>query len=264
MSALWRAPARPAVRAIYWLRAAAADVPVVARRTMSVRPWAGRGLSAAGAPYRYIAAPAWHAWVEGTLTPSAWAVRSYRVAHWLWTQGLPSAAFVVSLPARIGSGADLHPQALIGVRFKLAHGFGVVVGETAEIGDDCLLLQGVTLGVRHVGEPVPFGVRVHPRLGNRVRVGAGAVLLGPITVGDDVQIGANSVVLTDIPSGATAVGVPARVVRCGAAARPAPPALLCAPVLTSRPRPAAHPRPHHPRPRRPCIRSRPPLPPPPE
>lgn len=121
-------------------------------------------------------------------------------------------ALAVSLPARIGSGADIHPQAVIGERFKLVHGFGVVIGATAEIGNDCILLQGVTLGVRYIGQPEPAGVRVHPRLGNGVRVGAGAVLLGSITVGDGVRVGANTVVLEDVPAGATAVGVPARII----------------------------------------------------
>lgn len=162
--------------------------------------------------------PSWYTWAEGCLTPAAWAVLSYRVAHRLWMVGLPSLALAVSLPARISSGADIHPQAVIGRRFRLAHGFGVVIGATAEIGDDCVLLQGVTLGVRHVGQSEPPGVRVHPRLGNLVRVGAGAVLLGSITVGDGVQIGANAVVLADIPAGATAVGIPARVICRGSAA----------------------------------------------
>ncbi len=171
---------------------------------------------------RYTSNPSWYTWAEGCLTPAAWAVFSYRVAHRLWIVGLPSLALAVSLPARISSGADIHPQAVIGRHFRLAHGFGVVIGATAEIGNDCVLLQGVTLGVRHVGQAEPPGTRVHPRLGNLVRVGAGAVLLGSITVGDGVQIGANAVVLDDIPAGATAVGIPARIIRRVSAAEPSP------------------------------------------
>ncbi len=171
---------------------------------------------------RYTGTPSWYTWAEGYLTPTAWAILSYRVAHRLWIGGLPSLALAVSLPARISSGADIHPQAVIGRRFKLAHGFGVVIGATAEIGNDCVLLQGVTLGVRHVGQAEPLGIRVHPRLGDLVRVGAGAVLLGCITVGDGVQIGANAVVLDDVPPGATAVGIPARIIKRVSATTPPP------------------------------------------
>ena len=226
MQSGWGPAAAPAVRAVTWIRRTAADVHPSAwlRVPAQVLPWGGgRAHDGRG----YIGRPAWHSWAEDCLTPAAWAVRSYRFAHWLWIGGLPTLALIVSLPARIGSGADLHPQAVIGVRFKLAHGFGVVIGDTAVIGDDCVLLQGVTLGIRHIGEVEPIGVRVHPRLGNRVRVGAGAVLLGAITVGDGAQIGANTVVLIDVPAGATAVGVPARIIEArslsGGAACPADP-----------------------------------------
>ena len=209
---LWHIPTRPAIRAFDWLWDAATDAPMAAWRSISWRPWLGADSPAAARPLAYVGQPAWYGWAESCLTPAAWAVQSYRASHWLWGHGLPSAALLTCLPARVASGVDLHPQARIGRRFKLAHGFGVVVGDTAEVGDDCILLQGVTLGVRHVDERAPLGVRVHPRLGNRVRVGAGAVLLGPITIGDDVQIGANSVVLDDVPAGATAVGAPARII----------------------------------------------------
>jgi serine O-acetyltransferase len=220
VESLWRLPARPAVRAIGWIRGTAVDIPQAAWRWMPLPPWGGQEVPArtgtvARRPGGYLPQPAWYGWAEARLTPAAWAVGSYRASHWLWMHGLPSAALLASLPARIASGADLHPQARIGRRFRLVHGFGVVVGETAEVGDDCMLLQGVTLGVRHAEDPAPLGVRVHPRLGDRVCVGAGAVLLGPITIGDDVRIGANSVVLGDVPSGATAVGAPARILPCG-------------------------------------------------
>ena len=211
-----------------WLRRVAVDVqPATWWPSGLIRaPWSGGGETSIGCgddgrdggrasslvARHYVAAPAWYGWAEYHLTPGAWAVLSYRVAHRLWCGGLPTLALVVSLPARIGSGAEIHPQAFIGARLKLAHGCGIVIGATAEIGDDCILLHGVTLGVRHVGQPEPVGVRVHPRLGNRVRIGAGAALLGAITVGDGAQIGANSVVLDDIPAGATAVGAPARII----------------------------------------------------
>ena len=146
-------------------------------------------------------------WAMNLTQPSVWAVRMYRIAHVLWMRRWRWLALAITCAARIVSGIEIHPQATIGRRFAISHGFGVVIGETAEIGDDCLILQGVTLGGRHPAHP-----RWHPKLGNGVRVGAGAVILGPVTIGDGAQIGANAVVLHDIPAGLTAVGVPARVV----------------------------------------------------
>lgn len=150
----------------------------------------------------------WAWWMHHLTQPSTWAVRIYRMAHRLWEFGLHWLALALTCIARILSGVEIHPQAKIGPRFVIAHGVGVVIGETAEIGADCLLLHGVTLGAKDYLEG-----RMHPKLGDRVRVGAGAVLLGPITVGDDAFIGANAVVLSDVPPGAIAVGVPARILR---------------------------------------------------
>lgn len=134
------------------------------------------------------------------------AVWSYRVAHKLWVRGLRLPARILSQLTRFLTGVEIHPGARIGRRFFIDHGMGVVIGETAIVGDDVLMYHGVTLGGRRVGE----GAR-HPRVGSRVTLGAGAVLLGPITVGDDSVVGANAVVLTDVPPHSRAVGVPARV-----------------------------------------------------
>jgi serine O-acetyltransferase len=106
----------------------------------------------------------------------------------------------------------MHHQAQIGRRFKLYHGSGTVIGETAVVGNDCVLFHGVTLGLASVDDWRP-GARLHPKLGDRVCVYAGATLVGPITVGDGATIGAHAVVLTDVPAGALAVGVPARIVQ---------------------------------------------------
>ena len=114
-------------------------------------------------------------------------------------------------PAIGGTGIEIHPGATIGRRLVIDHGTGIVIGETAEIGDDCLLYQGVTLG----GTGKDVGKR-HPTLGNNVMVGSGAKVLGPFRVGDNARIAANAVVLREVPSGATVVGVPGRIVRlCG-------------------------------------------------
>ncbi len=104
------------------------------------------------------------------------------------------------------TGVEIHPGATIGRRFFIDHGMGVVIGETAEVGDDVMLYHGVTLGGRSLSR-----TKRHPTLGNRVTVGAGAKILGPILLGDDVQVGANSVVVKDVPAGAVAVGIPAQV-----------------------------------------------------
>lgn len=138
--------------------------------------------------------------------PAQWAVAGYRLSHWLWRRHLPFAARFVAMVLRVLSGAEISPRAEIGRGFRIAHGFGVVIGEDAHIGDDCAIMQGVTLGMRGPTMRVPT-------LGNRVFVGVGAILLGPITIGDDAKIGAGAVVLCDVPAGCTAVGNPARVLR---------------------------------------------------
>ena len=136
------------------------------------------------------------------------AIIYHRIAHWLYCRKLRFLARCVSQWSRFWTGIEIHPGATIGRRLVIDHGTGIVIGETAVIGDDCLLYQGVTLG----GTGKDIGKR-HPTLGNNVMVGCGAKLLGPFTVGDNARIAANSVVLRDVPQDATVVGVPGRVVR---------------------------------------------------
>ena len=142
-----------------------------------------------------------------TTYPGFHAVLAHRLSHRLANNGLPWLARIISNIARWLTGIEIHPGAKIGRRFFIDHGMGVVIGETAEIGDDCTLYHGVTLG----GTSWEKGKR-HPTLGNDVVIGAGAKVLGPITIGDDVRIGSNAVVVKDVPAGATVVGVPGRVV----------------------------------------------------
>lgn len=136
------------------------------------------------------------------------AIWAYRFAHTLHGLGLYFIARAISQFTRFITGVEIHPAATIGRRFFIDHGSGVIIGETAEIGDDCLLYQGVTLG----GTGNETGKR-HPTLGNKVVVGSGAKVLGNITIGDNVRVGANSVVLNNVPSNSTVVGIPGRVVR---------------------------------------------------
>ena len=136
------------------------------------------------------------------------ALRSHRRASWLYHHGLLLLARWESQRCVRRTGIEIHPAATIGNRFFIDHGTGVVIGETTEIGDDCTIYQGVTLG----GTGKDQGKR-HPTLGNHVMVGAGAKVLGPIKIGNNVRIAAGAVVLTDIPDNCTAVGIPARVVR---------------------------------------------------
>lgn len=142
-----------------------------------------------------------------TLYPGVHAVGLYRVAHGLWNLRLRWFAQAVAHLARFLTGIEIHPAAHLGKRLFIDHGFGVVIGETAEVGDDCTLYQGVTLG----GTSWRAKKR-HPTLGNNVVVGAGAKILGPITVGDGARIGSNSVVVKDVPAGATVVGIPGQIV----------------------------------------------------
>ncbi|ARP49716.1 MULTISPECIES: serine O-acetyltransferase EpsC [Caproicibacterium] len=136
------------------------------------------------------------------------AVRSYRRAHRLLENGHPFLARWVSQRSRHKTGIEIHPGAKIGKGLFIDHGMGVVIGETTEIGDNCTLYQGVTLG----GTGKDKGKR-HPTLGNNVLVGTGAKILGPMKIGDNARIAAGAVVLEEVPANATAVGVPARVVR---------------------------------------------------
>lgn len=136
------------------------------------------------------------------------AILAYRVAHKLYVSGHTFSARAVSQIARFFTGIEIHPGATIGKRLVIDHGMGIVIGETTEIGDDCTIYQGVTLG----GTGKDLGKR-HPTLGNGVLVGAGAKVLGPIRIDDNSKVAANAVVLKNIASNSTAVGIPARVVR---------------------------------------------------
>ena len=145
-----------------------------------------------------------------TAYPGMHALVFHRVNHVLWNLGLKWLARFFSTMTRWLTGIEIHPGAKIGRRFFIDHGMGVVIGETAEIGDDCTLYQGVTLG----GTSWNKGKR-HPTLGNNVVIGAGAKVLGPFKVGDNARIGSNSVVIKEVPANATVVGVPGRVVEAG-------------------------------------------------
>lgn len=139
--------------------------------------------------------------------PGLHAVLFHRLAHRLWRYNWKMLARLISSFSRWMTGIEIHPGATIGRRFFIDHGMGVVIGETAEIGDDVTLYHGVTLG----GTTWNKGKR-HPTLGNDVVVGAGAKVLGPITVADGARIGSNSVVTKDVPAGATVVGIPGRII----------------------------------------------------
>jgi serine O-acetyltransferase len=139
--------------------------------------------------------------------PGLHAVAMHRLAHRLWTWHLRLPARLLSHIARMLTGIEIHPGARIGRRLVIDHGDGVVIGETAELGDDILIYHQVTLG----GTSLVAGKR-HPTVGNGVILGAGAKVLGPILVGDGARVGANAVVVSDVPAGATVVGIPARPV----------------------------------------------------
>ena len=142
------------------------------------------------------------------LYPGVHATLYHRVAHWLYCRNMKFLARAVSQWSRFWTGIEIHPGAKIGKGLVIDHGSGVVIGETAEIGDNCTLYQGVTLG----GTGKDTGKR-HPTLGDNVMVGSGAKVLGPFKVGSGAKIASNAVVLEEVPDNATAVGVPARVVR---------------------------------------------------
>lgn len=134
------------------------------------------------------------------------AIFLHRIAHRLWRSGARLLARILSNVNRFFTGVEIHPAARIGRRVAIDHGAGVVIGETAVVGDDCVIYQGVTLGGVDLRP-----VKRHPTLGRKVVVGAGAKVLGAITVGDGARIGANAVVVNDVPPGAIAIGVPARL-----------------------------------------------------
>ncbi len=147
-----------------------------------------------------------NAWEVITCYPGFHALLLHRLTHWLWEMRLRWLARFTSHLGRWLTGVEIHPGARIGRRFFIDHGMGVVIGETSEIGDDCTLYHGVTLG----GTSWNKGKR-HPTLANGVVIGAGAKILGPITIGAGAHIGSNAVVVKDVPAGATAIGIPARI-----------------------------------------------------
>ena len=142
------------------------------------------------------------------LYPGVHATIYHRMAHWCYRHHLKFSARCISQWNRFWTGIEIHPGATIGRRLVIDHGMGIVIGETAEIGDDCLIYHGVTLG----GTGKDQGKR-HPTIGNNVLVSTGAKVLGPFKVGDNARIAANAVVLSEVPDNATAVGIPAQIVR---------------------------------------------------
>ncbi len=145
-----------------------------------------------------------------TSYPGVHAMLMYRLSHWLWQKKAKWLSRFISFITRWFTGIEIHPNAQIGRRFFIDHGMGVVIGETAEIGDDCTLYHGVTLG----GTSWDEGKR-HPTLKNNVVVGAGAKVLGPIILSEDVRVGSNAVVVKDVPAGCTVVGIPGHIVKQG-------------------------------------------------
>ena len=150
--------------------------------------------------------------------PGLHAVLLHRVAHWFWQRRLRLAGRFISHLARMATGIEIHPGATIGRRCMIDHGMGVVIGETAVVGDDVYLYHQVTLG----GTSSERGKR-HPTLANNVIIGAGAKVLGNILIGENARIGANAVVVADVPANTTVVGIPARPVERGSATRPPKP-----------------------------------------
>ena len=142
-----------------------------------------------------------------TCYPGLHALWCYRLAHWFWRHHLRLLGRMLSHFGRLVTGIEIHPGATIGRRFFVDHGMGVVIGETAEVGNDVLIYQGVVLGGTSLKKE-----KRHPTIGNNVVIGASAIVLGPITLGDGVRVGANSVVVKSVPPGATVVGVPGKIV----------------------------------------------------
>jgi serine O-acetyltransferase len=155
-------------------------------------------------------------WEILTCYPGLHAIWIHRLARWFWTHGLAWLGRFTSHLGRFLTGIEIHPGAKIGSCVFIDHGMGVVIGETAEVGDGCTIYQGVTLG----GTTLYRGTKRHPTLGAGVVVGAGAKILGGFTVGDGARIGSNAVVVKEVPPGATVVGIPGRIVE-GAEAREA-------------------------------------------
>jgi serine O-acetyltransferase len=154
-------------------------------------------------------------WEVLTCYPGFHAVVLHRLAHACWTAGFKWLGRFISQLSRWFTGIEIHPGAKVGDGVFIDHGMGIVVGETAEIGDGCTIYQGVTLG----GTSLTKGAKRHPTLGKNVVVSAGAKVLGGFTVGDGAKIGSNAVVIKPVPAGATAVGIPARIIQADDAAR---------------------------------------------
>lgn len=154
-------------------------------------------------------------WEVVTCYPGLHALVLHRGAHWLWQRNLRWLARFISQFSRWLTGIEIHPGATIGDGVFIDHGMGVVIGETAEVGDGCTIYQGVTLG----GTSLAKGAKRHPTLGRNVVVGAGAKILGGFTVGDNAAVGSNAVVTKPVPAGATAVGIPARIIQAEDSAR---------------------------------------------
>lgn len=189
--------------------AAAAAAATVAAAQVAV----GRAAAGLGTLRRDLRAardrdPAARSGLEVALCyPGVHALWAYRVNHWLWTRGLPLPARVGATVARTFTGVEIHPAAVIGERVFLDHATGIVIGETAEVGNDVTIYHGVTLGGTSLEQ-----TKRHPTIGDRVVIGAGAKVLGPFTVGDDSRIGANAVVVRAVPAGSVVVGVPGQVI----------------------------------------------------
>jgi serine O-acetyltransferase len=147
-------------------------------------------------------------WEVLTCYPGLHAVYIHKLARWFWTHGMRWLGRFTSNFGRWATGIEIHPGAIVGRRVFIDHGMGVVIGETAEVGDDCTIYQGVTLG----GTSLVSGATRHPTLGRGVIVSAGAKVLGGFTVGDGAKVGSNAVVLKEVPAGATVVGVPGRII----------------------------------------------------
>ncbi len=143
--------------------------------------------------------------------PGVWAVVNYRIAHALHVKGFRTLARVIMGISQVITNIDIHPACTIGRRVFLDHAFGVVIGETAIVGDDVLIYQGVTLG----GVSLARGMKRHPTIGNKTVIGSGAKVLGDIHIGENCRIGSNSVVVKSIPDDSTAVGIPARIIEKG-------------------------------------------------
>ena len=154
-------------------------------------------------------------WEVVTCYPGLHALVLHRLAHWFWLKGLRWLGRFISQLSRWLTGIEIHPGARIGDGVFIDHGMGVVIGETAEVGDGCTIYQGVTLG----GTSLTKGAKRHPTLGRNVVVGAGAKVLGGFTVGDNAAVGSNAVVTKPVPAGATAVGIPARIIQAEEHAR---------------------------------------------